>query len=137
MAALMLAAALLPVRAAERAGAWWSGLQQAERVAYATGFLDGNTYAAFAVSGAIRRTGARGALAEEIMRMNIDAIYGEIDAVSADQLADAASRIYADSRNSEIAILEVLYAAARSARGASEAETSRFLETRRRRGTSK
>lgn len=126
----------------QRDGAWWSGLEPVQQVAYATGFLDGNTYAAFAVAGAIRQTRidprsgaadpARSEIAADVMRRNVEAIQGEVDGVSPEQLAAAANRIYADARNRGVSIAEVFYAGVRGVRGWGDAETERFLEARRR-----
>jgi hypothetical protein len=143
LAALAALFVALPALAnpTQRDGAWWRGLEPAQQVAYATGFLDGNTYAAFAVAGAIRQTRAdprsgapdprRSEIAEDVMRRNVDAIQGEVDGVEPAQLAAEANRIYADERNRAISIAEVFYAGVRSVRGASAADTERFLAGRR------
>lgn len=131
----------------QRDGAWWSGLDAAQQVAYASGFLDGNTYAAFAVAGAIRQTRidprsgaadpARSEIAADVMRRNVEAIQGEVDGVAPEQLAAAANRIYADARNRGVSIAEVFYAGVRTARGWGDAEIERFLASRRSHGSTR
>ncbi|NUZ07005.1 hypothetical protein [Piscinibacter koreensis] len=121
----------------QRDGTWWLGLEPAQQVAYATGFLDGNTYAAFAVAGTLRQTRgmadpARGEIAAEVVQRNVEAIQGEVDGVAPEQLAAAANRIYADERNRGVSVAEVFYAGVRTVRGWGDAEIERFLQTRRR-----
>jgi hypothetical protein len=124
----------------QRDGNWWNTLSHPTKVAYALGFLDGNSYAEVKFQGPLLygmadpKTGqpdrARANVAMTISKLEDDQAK-ELNNVTSGQLADGLDHIYADYRNMRIHALDALIVVIRSINGMSDAEVEKMLEGKR------
>lgn len=127
--------------AENRDGNWWNGLTVGQKLAYATGFLDGQTYAQWIIIGAELQGMAdpksgkfdagRARTAKEVGQYASNAFKQDFSNVTNGQLAAGLDKIYADYRNLRIDVTNAMIVVVRSIGGMSDDDIEKFLEKKR------
>jgi hypothetical protein len=138
---LFVIAAPLANGAANRDGVWWNNLTDNQKLTYVVGFFDGQIYgekifdAALLLAQADPKTKlwsperARILVSAEDMALKM--LTHDFGNVSAGQMMSGLGKIYADDRNSRIAVREAIIVVVRSMDGTPDEEITKLLERKR------
>jgi hypothetical protein len=129
--------AALAHAAEDRDGDWWNHLPELQKATYVVGFFDGQRYALGLFDGATLL--AAGPVYDpdnlrvlsKPARIVTEEIKRDFGSVSAGQLVAGLNKIFADYRNTRIAVKDAMIIVVRSMGGMSDDEITKLIEQKR------